>query len=74
MKECYGFNGSRGGAFCKLLIEGYGNVFIAPYKQIQGSLGFWIPRRNWILDSGFWILCQWYLDSGFQSLVAFRIH
>ena len=72
MKECYGFNGSRE-AFYKLFIEGYGNVFTAPYKQIQDSLGFWIPRRNWILDSGFWILCQWYLDSGFQSLVAFRI-
>ena len=29
--------------------------FVAPYKGLQDSLGFWIPWRR------FWILCQWNL-------------
>ena len=33
-------------------------------KEIQDSLGFWIPRP---------ILCQWNLDSRIQSLVGFLI-
>ena len=33
--------------------------FVAPYKGLQDSLGFWIPWRR------FWILCQWNLR--FQS-------
>ena len=41
--------------------------FVAPYKGLQDSLGFWIPRQ------GFQILCQWNLDSGFQALEGFRI-
>ena len=46
---------------------------ITPYKEIQDSLGFWIPRCGFripeVLDSSF---CQWNLNSGFQSLVGFR--
>ena len=35
---------------------------IAPCKGIQESLGIWIPRHGFrILDTGFWILCQWNL-------------
>ena len=46
----------------------------APWKEIQDSLGFWIPLRRFrIPGTGFCILCQLNLDSGFQSLVGFRI-
>ena len=44
-----------------------------PCKGIQDSLGFWIPRRGFRIQSiGFRILCQWdfgFLEmySGFQS-------
>jgi len=49
-------------------------VYYRPCEEIQNSLGFWIPRRGFlILGTGFRILCQWNLDSGFQALVGFRI-
>ena len=45
--------------------------FIAPYKGIQYSLGFWIPRRGfWIPSTGFHVFCQWNLDSGFLELYS----
>ena len=39
----------------------------ALYKDIQYSLGFWIPKRRGFRNSGtgFWILSLWNLDSGF---------
>ena len=47
---------------------------ITQCKEIQDSLGFWIPRRGFrIPGSLFWILCQWNLDSRFQTLVGFQI-
>ena len=47
----------------------------ALYKDIQNSLGFWIPPRRGFRNSGtgFWILSLWNLDSGFQTLAGFRI-
>ena len=40
-----------------------------PCKGIQDSLGFWIPRRGFRIQStGFRILCQW--DSGFLELYS----
>ena len=49
-------------------------LFGAPFKGIQDSHEFWIPRcgfqipRNWIP-----VFSQWHLDSGFKSLEEFRI-
>ena len=40
----------------------WASLTIAPCKEIQDSLGFWVPVP------GFRIICQWNLDSGFQSL------
>ena len=42
---------------------------VAPCKEIQDSLGFWIPHSR-VLDS---TPCQGNLDSGFQSLEGFQI-
>ena len=47
---------------------------ITPRKEIQDSLGFWIPHCGFrIPGTGFRILCQWNFDSGFQSLVRLQI-
>ena len=47
---------------------------ITPSKEIQDSLGFWIPHCGFrIPGTGFQILCQWNFDSGFQSLVRLQI-
>ena len=47
---------------------------ITPSKEIQDSLGFWIPHCWFrIPGTGFRILCQWNFDSGFQSLVRLQI-
>ena len=42
---------------------------VAPCKEIQDSLGCWIPHSR-VLDS---TSCQGNLDSGFQSLEGFQI-
>ena len=43
------------------------NLPIGPYKGIQGSLGFWIPRpRFQIPDTGFWILDSLLVELGFR--------
>ena len=44
-----------------------------PCKEIQESLGFWFPRRGFLISgTGFRILCPWNLDSGYQSSVDSR--
>ena len=44
-----------------------------PCKEIQDSLGFWFPRRGFLISgTGFRILCPWNLDSGYQSSVDSR--
>ena len=46
----------------------------ALYKEIQDSIGFWIPRHGFrIRGIRFPIPCQWNLDPGLQCLVGLRI-
>ena len=46
---------------------------VTPCKGIQDGLGFWIPRRSWILDSTPWISGFQVLDSSFFLLeLGFR--
>ena len=45
----------------------------APWKGIQGSLGFSISRCGFQIPGNWIPVCQWNLDSGFQSIVGFRI-
>ena len=44
---------------------------ITPCKEIQDSLGFWIPCLGFTIPgTGFWILCQQNLDSRFLELYS----
>ena len=49
-------------------------LFGAPFKGIQDSHEFWIPRRGFQIPR-YWIpvFSQWHLDSGFKSLEGFGI-